>query len=262
MITGKGREELNDSLVSEKVGLMSFRIESMAYKMDFDLYEKTGNVIVNISLFNEGDFKQALEIMAPVFKQKLVTGDLVAVAKEGEELGGITVPPGKIAFGTLCTINLNGILLKHSIPVESKFGGVLQTENAKPLRFTDIIEYSGSTLDPHEVFMKSKMTSVTKACSGSGKILAGLRTIPAASANEAEAIIRKAESAHIGRALMIGRSGQMILGMPVGIERVGIVVPGGLNPIAAVEEAGLETQTKALTSLIGYKQLQSFWDLQ
>lgn len=258
IITSKGKEEINDSLVFEKVGLMSSRIENMSYKMDFDLYEKTGSVILNISLFNKSDFKRALEAMTIVFEKKLTTGDLVAVAKEGDELGGLNVPAGKIAFGTLCIVNLNGILLKHSIPVESKFGGVLQIEDSKLLRFTDIIEYAGTTLDPHEVFVKSKMTSVQQACSGSGKILAGLREIPAASANEAEAIIRKIDSAGIGRALMIGKSGQMILGIPVRIDRVGIVVPGGLNPIAAAEEAGIETESRALTALVDYKRLQKF----
>lgn len=258
MITGKGREELNDSLVFEKVGLMSSRIESMAYKMDFDLYEKTGSVILNISLFKKGDFKKALEVMSRVFEKKLTTGDLVVVVKEGEDFGGILVPADKVAFGTLCTINLNGILLKHSIPVESRFGGVLQIEDSKPLRFTDIIEYAGTTLDPHEIFMKSKMTSVQQACGGSGKILAGLREIPAASANEAEAIIRKIDSAGIGRALMIGKSGQTILGIPVRVDRVGIVVPGGLNPIAAAEEAGIETESRALTALVDYKRLRKF----
>lgn len=258
MITSKGEEELHDSMVFEKVGLMSSRIENMSYKMDFDLYEKTGSVILNISLFKASDFKRALEAMAVVFEKKLTTGDLVAVVGEGEELGGIMVPAGKIAFGTLCIVNLNGILLKHSIPVESKFGGVLQIENSKPLRFTDIIEYAGTTLDPHEIFMKSKMTSVQQACGGSGKILAGLREIPAASANEAEAIIRKIDSAGIGRALMIGKSGQMILGIPVRVDRVGIVVPGGLNPIAAAEEAGIEAESRALTALVDYKRLRKF----
>lgn len=261
MITSKGKEELHDSLIFEKVGLMSSRIDSMAYKMDFDLYEKSGSVIMNLSFLDKKEFKEALRVMAPVFAKKLTTGSLVAVAKEGDALGGVPVPAGKIAFGTLCTINLNGILLKHSIPVESRFGGILQIEDNKPLRFTDMISYSGSTLDPHEIFMKSKMTSVIQACSGSGKILAGLREIPAVSVNEVEAIIRKTESAGIGRALMIGRLGQPILGMPVKMERVGIVVPGGLNPIAAVEEAGIETQTSALGTLVDYKQLESFDDI-
>jgi repressor of nif and glnA expression len=85
-----------------------------------------------------------------------------------------------------------------------------------------------------------------------------LREIPAASANEVEAIIRKMDSAGVGRALVIGKSGQMILGIPVRVDRVGIVVPGGLNPIAAAEEAGIETESRALTALVDYGRLQKF----
>ncbi len=261
MITSKGREELGNALVSDKIGLMSSRIETMAYKMDFDIYEKTGRVLLNVSLIKKDDFGSALKVMAEIFRQKLATGDRVAVAEPGEELGGFTIPAGQIGFGTLCSINLNGILLKHSIPVESKFGGLLQIEQGRPLRFTEMISYSGSSLDPHEIFIKSGMTSVQAAAAGAGKVLAGLREIPAASANEAEAIIRKLEAAGAGRALMIGKAGQSVLGMPVGAERVGLVVPGGLNPVAAVEESGLPTLSKALVTLVEYHQLVDFWQL-
>jgi hypothetical protein len=60
---------------------------------------------------------------------------------------------------------------------------------------------------------------------------------------------------------MLGRPGQPLLGISVGRERVGLIVPGGLNPVAAVEEAGIETENKALTALIDYSKLKSFWDI-
>jgi repressor of nif and glnA expression len=258
MITGKGIEELSEALIFDKVGLMSSRIETKAYKMDFDVDKKEGQVILNLTLFNKADFDQAREVMAPVFAKKYATSDLVAVAKEGEQLGDITVPEGKVAFGTLCTININGVFLRHAIPVESKFGGLLKIENGNPSRFTDLIEYQGTTLDPHEIFIRSRMTSVSSACSGTGRVLAGLREIPAAGGPEAEAILRKIDSAKVGRVIAIGRPGQPILGWPVGEERVGIVVPGGLNPVAAAEEAGIVTESKALITLIDYKKLRPF----
>jgi HTH-type transcriptional regulator, global nitrogen regulator NrpRI len=258
MITGKGKEELDEALVFEKVGFMSSRIETMAYRMDFDLEKKEGQVILNISFFHEEDFRRALGIMAPVFARQYATSDLVAVAGAGEKLAGIVVPAGRVAFGTLCTINLNGILLKHSIPVESKFGGLLKIEKDRPVRFTDIIEYRGSTLDPHEIFLKSRMTGVNRACSGVGRILAGLREIPAACGNEAEAILRRIDSAKMGRIIILGRPGQSVLGWPIGEERVGLIVPGGLNPVAACEEAGIETESRALSVLADYQLLKSF----
>jgi repressor of nif and glnA expression len=261
LITSKGKEELSDAMVFDKVGLMSSRIENMAYKMDFDLYKKTGSVLLNISFIHKSDFSTAIKLMAPVFNSKLATGNMVLAVEQGRTIGSITVPVGKVAFGTLCSINLNSILLRHFIPVESKFGGILQIEKNEPFRFTEIITYSGSTLDPHEIFIKSKMTSVIEAAKGSGKILAGLREIPAASRNEAEAVLRKVEAAGIGRALLIGNPGQTILGIPVNMERVGLVVPGGLNPIAACEEWGLETESHALSVLVDYSELVEFSNL-
>jgi len=261
MITSKGREELSNARVSDKVGLMSSRIEAMAYLMDFDLARKQGAVILNISFLRAADYPEALKVMRPVFKKKLSMGDRVLVAKSGEEIGTLSVPKGKIAFGSLCSINLNGILLRHSLPVESKFGAVLQMEMGKPHRFTELISYSGSTLDPHEIFIKSNMTAVREATAGSGKILAGLREIPAISREKAEVILAQTEQAGLGGVLFVGKPGQPVLGMPVGVERVGIVVVGGLNPVAAVEEAGIETESKALVSLVEYNQLQSFWNL-
>ncbi len=258
MITNKGKEELSNALVFEKVGFLSSKFEAMAFRMDFDLESRSGEVILNLSLFHKSDFKIALKIMRAVFEKGFGTGNRVIVAEAGEEIGGIVVPPGKIGFGTLCSVNLNGILLKHSIPVDSRFGGILQIEDSKPRRFTDMISYSGSTLDPHEVFLKSKMTGVREATEGSGKILASLREIPAVSKDEAEAILRKADSAGLGKVLLIGRPGQPVLGMPVGMERVGIVIPGGLNPVAACEEWGIETESKALVTLVDYQQLRNF----
>lgn len=261
MITKKGQDELADARVFDKVGLVSARIESLAYQMTFDLQQKSGSIILNLSFFHKSDFPKALKIMGKVFKKKLAMGEKVLVAKGGEEIGGIKVPVGKVGFGTLCTINLNGIFVKHAIPIESKFGGVLQVENGQPSRFTELISYSGSTLDPHEIFIKSKMTSVREAAEGSGKILAGLREIPAAAKESAEKLMSEMEEAGLGRALLLSKPGSEFLGMPVGEQRVGLVVPGGLNPIAAVEEWNIETQSKALSALVDFNNLVSFWDL-
>lgn len=258
VITSKGMEEIGNALVFDKVGFMSSRIDNLAYQMDFNLEEKSGRVILNLSLIHKRDFPKALEIMKTVFKGKLATGGKVLAAEAGQRVGNVEVPAGQVGFGTLCSINLNGIFFRHSIPVESKMGGLLQIEDERPLRFTEIINYDGSTLDPHEIFIKSRMTSVRDAADGNGKILAGLREIPAASVHEAEALIRKIEAAGAGRVLMLGRPGQTILGMPVGVERVGLVVPGGLNPVAACEEKGIQTESKALAAMVDYSQLIDF----
>jgi len=262
MITSLGKDELEDALVSDKVGFVISKIESMAYEMDFDLDKKSGRVILNVSLIPKDKFAEALKIMRKVFDKKLSMGVLVAVASEGEQLGNLLVPEGKVAFGTICSINLNGILLRYAISVESKFGGMLQIDNYHPLRFTDLISYSGSTLDPLEVFIKSKMTSVGQAAAtGCGKIMASFREMPAGAREAALPILRRAEDAGFGSALVIGKPGHPLLGVPVGIGRIGFVVPGGLNPVAVLEEEGIATESKALVTLIDYQRLRLFCDI-
>ncbi|MFA5112840.1 MAG: NrpR regulatory domain-containing protein [Candidatus Margulisiibacteriota bacterium] len=261
VITNKGIEELGNAMAFDKVGFMNSRIDNMAYQMDYDLDKKSGRVILNLSLLKQSDLAGALKIMAPVFARQFAIGNKVLLVEPGKDFGAFTIPAGWVGFGTLCSVNLNGIMLKHGIALEPKMGGLLQIEGERPVRFTEIINYEGTTLDPHEIFIKSRMTGVSAAAAGAGKILAGLREIPAATVHEAEAIIRKIESAGLGRVLVIGKPGQTILGIPIGVERVGIVVPGGLNPIAAVEEAGIETASKALSALIEADQLVGFTDL-
>lgn len=196
--------------------------------------------------------------MSEAFRKNLCMGQLVLLAQPGQKIGELKVPVGRVCLGTMCATNLNGILLKAGIPVESKFGGVLQLDGGEPRRFTELVSYSGSTLDPHEIFLRSKMTSVREACKGSGKILAGLREIPASAKDRAEEIIALADQAGLGRTIYIGRPGQPVLGMPVGVDRVGLVIPGGLNPVAACEEWGLEVENKALSTLIDRDNLIRF----
>ena len=51
-----------------------------------------------------------------------------------------------------------------------------------------------------------------------------------------------------------------MLDVPVGIDKVGMLVVGGLNPIAAVEEAGISTESKAMSTLCEYSRLHAFND--
>ncbi len=49
--------------------------------------------------------------------------------------------------------------------------------------------------------------------------------------------------------------------MPVGIDKVGIVVVGGMNPVAVLEEQGIQTESKAMSTLFDYSRLIPFKDI-
>ena len=40
-----------------------------------------------------------------------------------------------------------------------------------------------------------------------------------------------------------------------------VLMLGGLNPVAAAEEAGIPAENAAICSVVEYSQLRSFWDL-
>ncbi len=262
LITEKGIEELNNALVSDKVGLVSAKIDTLSCLSSLDLENRRGSIIMNVSLLDESDFKKALKIMKDVFKAKLCMSDLVAVAYGKEKLGGVEVPSGKVGFGTICSVTLNGVLVKAGVPVDSKFGAILQMKDSQPHRFTELITYEGSSLDPLEIFIKSRMTSVREtALTGNGKILAGFREISAVALAKADKIVGELKQIGIYGVLVVGRPSQPVLEMPVGTDRVGIVVAGGLNPLAALEEVGIETGSQAMSTMVDFKELKSFWDL-
>ena len=49
--------------------------------------------------------------------------------------------------------------------------------------------------------------------------------------------------------------------VPVGIDKVGVVIVGGLNPVAAIEESGIPTESRAMSTLYKYSKLKSFKDI-
>ncbi|HWR58390.1 MAG TPA: NrpR regulatory domain-containing protein [Thermodesulfovibrionales bacterium] len=261
-ITAKGRDELGKSLVSEKVGFVINKIETLAFMTDFDLSEKKGNVILNVSFFRENTLAKVLKIMKDVFMTRYCMSDRVVLSKAGDIIGDIVVPEGYAGFGTVCSVTINGIFLKAGIPVASKFGGVLQIEEGNPSRFVALISYEGSSLDPLEIFIKSNMTDISGAIKyNSGKILASFRELPLVCLERAKEMNERMIEEGIGGILALGNPNQPLLQMPVGVDKAGMVVVGGLNPVAAVEEAGIPTQSSAMSTLFEYSDLVRFRDL-
>jgi hypothetical protein len=153
-------------------------------------------------------------------------------------------------------------LLKAGIPIDSRFGGILQIRNGKPLRFVELIHYAGSSLDPSEVFIRARMTSVRDvARKGEGKILANFREIPAICKPLAEDVLNRLKEAGLAGLILIGNTSEMICEIHVELNKVGMIFYGGLNPIAAAEETGIEVENHAMSTLMDYKELIKFKEL-
>jgi len=263
IITERGGEELKNALVSDKVGMVIHKVDTLSYLTNFELATKKGDIILNVSFIPKDSFIEALEIMREVCRAKLTVTDLVFFANEGEGIGCSIVPESTVAVGTVCAVTINGILLSHRVPVYSKFGGILQVEDAEtPLRFTEVIYYDGTSLDPAEIFIKSKMTDVLSSTKArSGKVLAGFREFPAVCLNIVEKVVDRLKQIGLEGIIAIGKPGQPLLEIPTSAGCVGMVVLAGLNSLAAVEEAGIETDNNALCTMVEFSKLRSLSEL-
>lgn len=262
-LTEQGRQALSEARVSDRVGLVIAQLEELAYRTSFDPRTQQGTVVLNLSLLREGALIAALQVMRPVFLSRLCVSDLVALYRSGERVGDLTVPPGMVALGTVCSVTVNGILLNYGIPMHSGFGGLLELQGRQPVRFTDIIHYGGTSLDPLEIFVKSQMTSVTQAARGErGRVGAGFRLIPSAALARFREVTEDMARVGLGGIAAVGRPGQSLLDIEVPLARAGVVLYAGLNPAAAVEEAGFATVNKAMSALVDFSSLVSFRHLK
>ncbi len=262
VITEAGLAELKHAMVKDKVGFAISRIELLAFRTTFDLDRRSGLVPVNVTVFKKQDFQKALRLMRPIFKARLCAGNLAMAKHGGSKLGDLIIPEGRVALATVCSIIVNGTLLKAGIPMNSKFAGLLQIQDHQPLRFVELIHYDGCSLDPSEIFIKAKMTSVAGvARDGDGNILANFREIPSIARPLAHEVINKLSKAKMNAVLTVGNVSEPVCEIPVELNRLGMVLIGGLNPVAAVAESGVEIETHAMSTLVDYENLVDFEEL-
>ncbi len=264
VITELGLEELRSALVCDKIGFVTDRLEVLAYFTSFDpAVRNSGFVPIDVSLFPEKDFPRAMELMAGVFRAGLCISNLVALAHEGEKLGETTVPRGKIGLATISTAVVSGAMLKAGITVDFKFGGILQFHAHKPVRFIELIEYHGSTVDPFEIFVAARMTSVSSTAQhGDGNILASFQELPLPSKTMAETILQQLQKAGLCRTPFMGKANEQLYAIPVKMNKVGLVIPSGLNAAAAAAEAGIAVTSKAMNGITHILELRDFYELR
>ena len=258
-ITDKGVAELSKARIIERVGFLAPKIDRLTYSMNFDIGKNEGNVVINLSIIKKKDIENAFVLMKKVFDSGFGMGKLLVFFEGGEHIGGTTIPKGHVGIGTICSITINGILLAHGIPTRSRFGGVLELVNYSPTRFSAIINYDGTTLDPLEIFIKGKMLDLSGIVkNGEGSIGVSFREMPEESRDGVIEIAGRLDDIGLGGFLKIGYPGQSLCEIPVGEGTFGSLIIGGLNPVAILEESGIESNSMALSSFIDISKLTSY----
>ncbi len=261
-LTPRGLMELSKAHVYDRVGFLSSKIDEMTFRMTFNPETAKGSVLVNLSLV-EKRYRDALGAkISPVFSTGLAHGSLMALVDEGESIGESVIPQGMVGLGTVCSITFNGALIQAGIPVTSVFGGLLEIHDKAPDRFTAVIKYDGTSLDPLEIYISSGMTSTAEAArEGNGQIGASFREIPSSARDRAIETDARLKERGLGGFLKMGYSSQALLDIPVGDGRTGMVIAGGLNAVAPLVEDGIPIDSRALSGLIDYSVLFSYDEL-
>ncbi len=261
-LTEAGLAELRSSRTLQRIGFLASKIDAMTYAMSFDLDRRAGTVVVNTTLCDPEPLRHALGEIAAVFAKGYGMGQLVCLAEPGERIGEIDVPPRKIGFCTVCSITLNGILLKHGIPVQSKYGGLLELHDGEPVQFAEAIDYNGTSLDPLVIFIRGGFTSYRSAIrNGNGRIGASFRELPAGAAELAKRIAAKTDAIGLGGFYRMAPPGCDLFGIPASEGCCGAVVIGGLNPVSIMEERGEHVLAAALSGLLEYNRLFHYSEL-
>jgi repressor of nif and glnA expression len=233
----------------KKVEFLLSKAWNLIHKVDLDLESREGHVIVNISYLKKEDLEEGLNI----FDRVMASRPEYCTSRYFQILPGAD---GKKGLATVCSLTIDGILTNHGIASTPHYGGILETEGKAP-RFIELTAYNGSSLDPHEIYLSKGLTSVTKSLKRSGRILASLREIPYVARPETLDILDEAEEMGFS-ILKVGKPSELVYNAKVERYHVGIVTPGGLNPIAAIKEAGINIDAKAVETLMDISQMEEF----
>src|SRR5690606_18662651 len=100
-------------------------------------------VIANISFLRKDDLDDALEIIGHVLAERpeFSTLPMIRVMDAGKMAG----------IATVCSLTVDGILIKNGVMSTPRYGGLLET-GSREMRFVELTAYSGSSLDPHEIY--------------------------------------------------------------------------------------------------------------
>ena len=257
VITPLGEEEMEHALVTDRLGFVSTRIEDYEFKTTFDPVADTGEAVVNICYIDKSDYDRSINVLKQVVEAGYAISPRLKVVDEGQEILENDVPEGQLAFATFCSITIDGVLLKRGIPVTLKYGGIIRVKDNKAVHFTDIIDYHGTSINPMNVFVSRKMTSVLKVLeTGSGSVLANVREIPVNARERAQNIIEEMRNADI-RGIFSGcENARPLLGVPIELGKCGIASYSGINPFAALTEMGIKTRIIPLSAVMNVSELK------
>jgi len=231
-------------------------IGELATQVTYDPVENTGTVIYNLSLIPEEHLESAIRVFRQAHRSGISVSNRVRFLSTGETIGSFTVPPVTSGICTICTITLDGLLIRRGIPIHPIGGGLVEVEDRMPKRFTHMVLYEATTIDPLEVLVAQDLTSICRMMTeGKGTILGNIRECHMEAESQVEGLLDDLGRHGFTGILDVGAPNVPLLGVPVSPQYFGVAMVGGTNPMAALKERGIPVVTKALKGLMDIREM-------
>jgi len=204
---------------------------SMVHKVDYSIEDRKGKVLVNRCCIDRKYEDEVLEALDRCYKMGIMVSDRVGFEHRGDRL----------IMSTICSSTVDGILIKHGIPVIPYCGGILELSKD---RFIEIISYDGTSLDPHEIFLNR--------VDGENTVLSGVRKAPMVAREKLIEIVKYLNWKGIYK---VGKPNNDVCGVKVEKNMFGYICFGGMNPFAILKSRGIPVEVSALHGIVEYSEL-------
>jgi repressor of nif and glnA expression len=248
LLTPKGVEESEHALVEERIGFVISKLERLAFRTTFDPLTGTGDVSYNLSFVPAAEVEGVAAAFDAVIDANLGFFSSYRIIDSDPR-----IPPGHAGFVTVCSVTMDGVLQRQGIPVSMAYGGSLLIRNGNAARFTDLIGYQGTTVDPLKLFISAGLTSINRVVSGNdGIALANVRQVPVTAYDRVEEIIPLMRDSGFHFPVAMGTK---LLNLPTDPNRLSIIAYSGMNLIAIATEKGFSIQTEIGAGNIQYSKV-------
>jgi len=206
-----------------------------------------GNIISNTTLLKEEQLEETLEIFHDAIQSGLAVCPFIKIERENKFL----------RLKTACSLTINGVLLKNGIPVRPKGGGIIEVIEREPARFTDMVMYWATTIDPIDILTTQELTDITGMMrTGNGRILGNLQEAPMLARDRIEEVLDLMAATEFSGILELGEPNMDVLGVSVERDHVGIALVGGTNLVAAAREHGIELYHESISGLTEVSEME------
>lgn len=228
------------------------RIENLMQQVSFDPISLKGRIITNTSLVRKEVLSETIEIFYNTIQSGLAVCPMIKIEDDKE----------RIRIKTACSLTIDGVLLKCGVPVRPKGGGIIEVVDREPARFTEMIKYWATTIDPIDILTAQGLTDITGMMrTGNGRILGNLQEAPMLARDRIEEVLDHLADAGFMGVMELGEPNMNVLGVSVERDHIGIALVGGTNLVAAARECGIEVDHESISDLTEISEMRHIEEL-